>query len=67
MQAGWRALAGSHPPPPASSPPTHTNARRHAQVVAGKDAMPPFKGTLSEREIRAVAAFVFDQAAGDKW
>lgn len=29
--------------------------------------MPPFEGALSEREIAAVAAFVFDQAARDAW
>lgn len=29
--------------------------------------MPPFKPVLTEQEIRAVAEFVFDQAAGDKW
>lgn len=37
------------------------------QVRAGKDAMPPFREVLTPQEIEAVAAFVFDQAAGDKW
>jgi len=39
----------------------------HQQVNQGKDAMPPFRESLSPREIEAVAAYVLDQAAGDKW
>lgn len=37
------------------------------QVRSGKDAMPPFEGSLSDEEIAAVAAFVYRQAAGDLW
>ncbi|PRW56638.1 cytochrome c6 isoform A [Chlorella sorokiniana] len=37
------------------------------QVRSGKDAMPPFQGSLSDEEITAVAAFVYSQAAGDLW
>ncbi|PRW56639.1 cytochrome c6 isoform B [Chlorella sorokiniana] len=38
-----------------------------SQVRSGKDAMPPFQGSLSDEEITAVAAFVYSQAAGDLW
>lgn len=38
-----------------------------SQVRSGKDAMPPFEGSLSDEEIAAVAAFVYRQAAGDLW
>lgn len=37
------------------------------QVENGKGAMPAWDGRLSEDEIQAVAAYVYDQAAGDKW
>ncbi|KAI7845050.1 hypothetical protein COHA_001416 [Chlorella ohadii] len=37
------------------------------QVRSGKDAMPPFQGSLSDEEIAAVAAFVYDQAAKALW
>lgn len=49
---------------PASIP---APVRPHQQVNQGKDAMPPFRESLSPREIEAVAAYVLDQAAGDKW
>ena len=39
---------------------------RH-QVENGKGAMPAWSGTLDDDEIQAVAAYVFDQASGDKW
>ncbi|KAL4457673.1 hypothetical protein ABPG75_012538 [Micractinium tetrahymenae] len=38
-----------------------------SQVNNGKDAMPPFRDMLTLQEIEAVAAFVLDQAAGNKW
>ncbi|KAI7845051.1 hypothetical protein COHA_001416 [Chlorella ohadii] len=38
-----------------------------SQVRSGKDAMPPFQGSLSDEEIAAVAAFVYDQAAKALW
>ncbi len=41
--------------------------RAALQVRSGKDAMPPFQGSLSDEEIAAVAAFVYDQAAKDLW
>ena len=37
------------------------------QVENGKNAMPAWAGRLSEEEIQAVAAYVYDQASGDKW
>ena len=37
------------------------------QVTNGKGAMPAWGGQLSPDEIAAVAAYVYDQAAGDKW
>lgn len=37
------------------------------QVTNGKNAMPAFGGRLDEDEIANVAAYVFDQASGDKW
>lgn len=37
------------------------------QVTNGKNAMPAWGDRLSEDEIQAVAAYVFDQASGDKW
>eukprot|EP00878_Enallax_costatus_P000181 GHUV01000235.1.p1 GENE.GHUV01000235.1~~GHUV01000235.1.p1 ORF type:complete len:163 (+),score=50.59 GHUV01000235.1:158-646(+) len=37
------------------------------QVENGKGAMPAWEGTLDDDEIQAVAAYVYDQAAGDKW
>eukprot|EP00617_Octactis_speculum_P024058 CAMPEP_0185744454 /NCGR_PEP_ID=MMETSP1174-20130828/2579_1 /TAXON_ID=35687 /ORGANISM="Dictyocha speculum, Strain CCMP1381" /LENGTH=146 /DNA_ID=CAMNT_0028417869 /DNA_START=40 /DNA_END=480 /DNA_ORIENTATION=- len=37
------------------------------QVTNGKNAMPAFGGRLSDEEIEDVAAYVFDQASGDKW
>ena len=37
------------------------------QVTNGKNAMPAFGGRLSDEEIDDVAAYVFDQASGDKW
>lgn len=37
------------------------------QVENGKGAMPAWAGRLSEDEIRSVAAYVYDQASGDKW
>lgn len=38
-----------------------------SQVENGKGAMPAWEGTLDDDEIQAVAAYVYDQAAGDKW
>lgn len=52
-------------PPPSSSPPPAPRAA--PQVRAGKDAMPPFQDSLSDEEIAAVAAFVYNQAAKDLW
>ena len=37
------------------------------QVTNGKNAMPAFGGKLSDEEIANVAAYVYDQASGDKW
>jgi cytochrome c6 len=37
------------------------------QVENGKDAMPAWAGILSKDEIQAVAAYVYDQASGNKW
>ncbi|CEM31507.1 unnamed protein product [Vitrella brassicaformis CCMP3155] len=37
------------------------------QVTNGKNAMPAFGGRLSEEDIQDVAAYVIDQATGDKW
>eukprot|EP00631_Chrysoreinhardia_giraudii_P005199 CAMPEP_0197414212 /NCGR_PEP_ID=MMETSP1170-20131217/971_1 /TAXON_ID=54406 /ORGANISM="Sarcinochrysis sp, Strain CCMP770" /LENGTH=143 /DNA_ID=CAMNT_0042940905 /DNA_START=138 /DNA_END=569 /DNA_ORIENTATION=+ len=37
------------------------------QVTNGKNAMPAFGGRLSDDEIADVAAYVIDQANGDKW
>merc|ERR1719231_552900 len=37
------------------------------QVTNGKNAMPAFGGRLSDDEIADVAAYVYDQASGDKW
>ena len=37
------------------------------QVTNGKNAMPAFGGRLSDEEIEDVAAYVYDQATGDKW
>ncbi|KAJ1455840.1 cytochrome c-like domain-containing protein [Pelagophyceae sp. CCMP2097] len=37
------------------------------QVTNGKNAMPAFGGRLSDEEIDDVAAYVIDQASGDKW
>lgn len=37
------------------------------QVRNGKGAMPAWEGRLDDDEIVAVAAYVFDQASGDKW
>ena len=37
------------------------------QVTNGKNAMPAFGGRLSDEEIGDVAAYVLDQANGDKW
>mmetsp|Transcript_1697 Transcript_1697/g.5169 ORF Transcript_1697/g.5169 Transcript_1697/m.5169 type:complete len:144 (-) Transcript_1697:181-612(-) len=37
------------------------------QVTNGKNAMPAFGGRLSDEEIGDVAAYVIDQANGDKW
>ena len=36
-------------------------------MTNGKSAMPAWGGQLSPDEIAAVAAYVYDQAAGDKW
>uniref|UniRef100_Q7M1S5 Cytochrome c-553 n=1 Tax=Chlorella vulgaris TaxID=3077 RepID=Q7M1S5_CHLVU len=37
------------------------------QVTNGKGAMPAWGDRLDEFEIAAVAAYVFDQASGNKW
>jgi cytochrome c6 len=37
------------------------------QVRNGKGAMPAWEGRLDDDEIEAVVAYVYDQAAGDKW
>lgn len=37
------------------------------QVTNGKNAMPAWGDRLSEEEIDAVAAYVYDQASGSKW
>ena len=37
------------------------------QVTNGKNVMPAFGGRLSDEEIGDVAAYVIDQANGDKW
>ena len=37
------------------------------QVRNGKGAMPAWEGRLDDDEIVAVANYVYDQAAGDKW
>ena len=37
------------------------------QVTNGKNGMPAWAGRLSEDEIQAVAAYVYDQAQGEKW
>lgn len=37
------------------------------QVRNGKGAMPAWEGRLDDDEIVAVAAYVYDQAAGGKW
>ena len=37
------------------------------QVKNGKGAMPAWSGRLSEDEINNVAAYVYDQAKGNKW
>eukprot|EP01039_Chlorochromonas_danica_P006078 gene6078-6692_t len=37
------------------------------QVTNGKNAMPAFGGRLADDEISDVAAYVFDQATGNKW
>ena len=37
------------------------------QVTNGKNAMPAFGGRLDDDEIANVAAYVFDQATGNKW
>ena len=37
------------------------------QVTNGKNAMPAFGSKLSEDDIRNVAAYVYDQADGNKW
>jgi cytochrome c6 len=37
------------------------------QVRNGKGAMPALEGRLDDDEIVAVAAYVYDQAAGNKW
>lgn len=37
------------------------------QVTNGKNAMPAFGGRLDDEEIQDVAAYVYDQATGDKW
>ena len=50
-------------PPPRDS--SHVLAC--AQVTNGKNAMPAFGGRLSDEEIGDIAAYVIDQANGDKW
>ena len=40
---------------------------RQRRPPAGKNAMPAFGGRLSDEEIGDVAAYVIDQANGDKW
>ena len=37
------------------------------QVTNGKNAMPAFGGRLDESDIQNVAAYVVDQANGNKW
>jgi cytochrome c6 len=37
------------------------------QVTNGKNAMPAFGGRLDDEEISDVAAYVYDQATGNKW
>lgn len=37
------------------------------QATNGKNAMPAFADRLSEEEIQAVAAYVYNQAANDLW
>lgn len=53
--------------PPRRPRPLNAHTPLRLQVMSGKDAMPAFEGVLSQQEIQAVAAYVFDQAAGDKW
>lgn len=38
-----------------------------SQVTNGKNAMPAFGGRLDDSEISDVAAYVYDQATGNKW
>lgn len=38
-----------------------------SQVTNGKNAMPAFGGRLDDDEIANVAAYVYDQAVGNKW
>jgi cytochrome c6 len=37
------------------------------QVQTGKGGMPAWEDVLEEDEIESVAAYVYDQASGDKW
>jgi cytochrome c6 len=37
------------------------------QVTNGKNAMPAFGGRLDPEDIENVAAYVVDQATGNKW
>lgn len=37
------------------------------QVINGKNAMPAWGDRLDPDEIESVAAYVYDQASGDKW
>ena len=46
--------------PPLLAPPRSSS-------LTGKNAMPAFGGRLGDDEIGDVAAYVYDQASGDKW
>ena len=47
-------------------PKAQEQASAEEQVTDGGGGMPPFKGTLSEEEIKNVAAFVVEDIVGGK-
>jgi len=45
----------------------HTQELTNAPRISTENAMPAFGGRLSDDDIANVAAYVIDQATGDKW
>ena len=59
-------MGGNGGPDLTTMPKAKEQAGAEEQVTNGGGGMPPFKGTLSEEEIKNVAAYVVEDIVGGK-